>query len=299
MFEIFASGRLMARVEPTEGEHGGTTSHEGAGHPTTTAEHAEAGHHEDAHHGPSFWGLMFYIALTVAIIFGLLAQAKKGLRPAALKNRSFTSKLTLSFEQLYLFIENLTVGIIGAHGRKYIPMIVTMWLMVFFGSVIALFFPTSPTADLSFNLGMALIAVGYVQWEGMRSNGVLGHFKHFAGPKLPIALIPITLMIFVIELISEAMKNVSLTLRLYGNIDGGHRAAEAMNTIGKNLIPLGDAGLSIPFGAFLLPIKLLTCVVQALIFSLLFSVYLSLVTHHEDHSHDHAEDDHAHEFAAA
>lgn len=297
MFEIFADGRLLARVEPTEGDHGGTTSHGEAGHPTTTAEHADA-EHGGGHHGPSFWGLMFYVALTVAIIFGLLSQAKKGLRPEALKNRSFTSKLTLSFEQLYLFIENLTVGIIGAHGRKYIPMVITMWLMVFVGSVIALFFPTSPTADISFNLGMALIAVGYVQWEGMRANGVLGHFKHFAGPKLSLALFPITLMILVVELISEAVKNVSLTLRLYGNIDGGHRAAEAMNDLGKNLIPMGDAGLSIPFGAFLLPIKLLTCVVQALIFSLLFSVYLSLVTHHEDDGHDHAED-HSHEFATA
>jgi F-type H+-transporting ATPase subunit a len=51
-----------------------------------------------------------------------------------------------------------------------------------------------------------------------------------------------------------------------------------MNHLGGD----GWAGL-IPFGSFLMPIKLLTCVVQAMIFCLLMSVYLSLVTsHHEE-----------------
>jgi F-type H+-transporting ATPase subunit a len=79
------------------------------------------------------------------------------------------------------------------------------------------------------------------------------------------------------------MKNVSLSLRLYGNIYGGHQAVVAMNDLGMHVFkPLGfDSG--IPFGEFLLPIKLLTCLVQAMIFCLLFCVYLSLVTHHEHH----------------
>ncbi|RYG43369.1 hypothetical protein EON79_17095, partial [bacterium] len=100
-------------------------------------------------------------------------------------------------------------------------------------------------------------------------------------------LVLISVMIFVIEMISEVMKNVSLSLRLYGNIDGGHQAVEKMNDLGLSLIHLpipGDYTIGIPFGAFLLPIKLLTCVVQALIFTLLTCVYISLVTH-DDHEH--------------
>jgi len=84
-----------------------------------------------------------------------------------------------------------------------------------------------------------------------------------------------------VEMISEVMKNVSLSLRLYGNINGGHQAVLAMNNLtSKYLIPLG---------AFLLPIKLLTVVVQAMIFTLLTCVYISLVTHHEEDSHPPAE----------
>ena len=203
----------------------------------------------------------------------------------------FRQPLAQASEQLYLFIENMCVATIGSHGRKYMPMIMTFWLVIFFGNMLALFLPFSPTADLSFNLGMALISIGYVQWEGIKANGVFGHFSHFAGPKLGLAMIPITLMIFVIEIVSELMKNVSLSLRLYGNIHGGHQAVEAMNQVGS--------GAFIPLGAFLLPVKLLTVIVQAMIFTLLTCVYLSLVTsHHSDDAHGH-EHEHALEPAAA
>ena len=224
----------------------------------------------------SLLGSFIYIALTLAIVVGVLAAAKK-----SFGERIFKTWPAQAVEQVYLFVENLCVGTIGPHGRKYIPMIMTFWLMIFVGNTLALFMPTSPTADLSFNLAMALIAIGYVQWEGIKAHGFLGHMKHFAGPKLGgvIALF-VTPLIFCIEIISELMKNLSLSLRLFGNIDGGHQAAEAMNHIGE--------GAYIPLGAFLLPIKALTVIVQALIFCLLTCVYLSLVTGHGDDHGDHA-----------
>jgi len=240
---------------------------------------------EGGHHGPSFLGLAVYVIIVLGIVFALMAYAKKGFG-----ERVFKNPITQASEQLYLFIQQMCLGTIGAHGRKYIPMIFTFWLVIFFANLVSLFFPTAPTSDLGFNLGMALIAIGYVQWEGMRANGVVGHWSHFAGPKLGLALIPISLMIFVIEIVSEAMKNVSLSLRLFGNINGGHQAVVAMNELGYKIG--GIEWLNIPFGAFLLPIKLLTCVVQAMIFCLLTCVYISLVTHHEEHGDDHATEGH-------
>jgi len=226
-------------------------------------------------------GNWFYIILLLAIIFGILSVARKGFT-----GRTFKSGPSNWAEQLYLFIENMCVGTVGPHGRKYVPMMITFWLVIFFGNILALFFPTSPTGSLSFNLGLALCSIGYVQWEGMKANGVFGHFKHFTGPKLGGLMVVISAMIFVIEIISEVMKNVSLSLRLYGNIHGGHQAVEAMNHLGGSWIPIGE---------FLLPIKILTCVVQAMIFTLLTCVYLSLVTHHEeDHGDDHGAMAHAH-----
>ena len=84
-----------------------------------------------------------YAALVVAILFVLMAVAKKDL-----KSRVFKNPITQMFEQLFLFIEQMCVSIIGPHGRKYVPLIGTFWLMIFLGNLVALFFPTSPTADL-------------------------------------------------------------------------------------------------------------------------------------------------------
>ncbi|AIE88114.1 F0F1 ATP synthase subunit A [Fimbriimonas ginsengisoli] len=212
--------------------------------------------------------LWFYIILMLVIMFAVLANAKSGL-----KERVFRNPLTACAEQLFLFIENMCIGTIGSHGRKYLPMMMTFWLVIFIGNLMALLLPFSPTSSLSFNLGMALISIGYVQYEGIKANGFGRHISHFTGPKLTGAMVIVSAMIFVIEIISELMKNLSLSLRLYGNIHGGHVAVESMNKLG---------GGYIPFGEFLLPIKLLTCLVQALIFTLLTCVYLSLVTHHEE-----------------
>jgi len=248
-------------------------------------EHAAEGEHGGGH-GLSFLGLAVYFGAVLLIMFGLLFYAKKGLG-----QRVFKNKITQLTEQLYLFIENMTVGIIGPHGRKYIPFMMTFWLVIFISNLISLFFPAAPTSDLSFNLAMALISIGYGQWEGMQGNGPLGHVKHFAGPTLGPALFLITGMIFIIEIVSEVIKNISLSLRIFGNIHGGHEAAEKMSALGVNIA--GQAWLNIPFGAFLLPIKLLTCIVQALLFTLLTCVYISLVTHHEE-DHGHEGDDHGH-----
>ena len=226
-------------------------------------------------HGASFLGVAVYLALVFGIIIFTLSKAKKDFG-----ERVFTRPAAQLFEQVYVFVENLCLGIIGPHGRKYIPMIMTFWLVIFVGNMLALFLATSVTADFSFNFGMAVIAVTYVNWEGIKAHGLWGYIKHFAGPKLGGLLMLITPLIFSIEIVSGVVRYLSLSLRLFGNIDGGHQAAATLNDL--------MASYLVPLGAFLMPIKLLTAIVQALIFCLLTCVYLSMVTQ------PHAEEQEAH-----
>lgn len=228
----------------------------------------------------NYWTFLTFAILVTFSLLAILAVARNGY-----KDKVFKNPLTSSAEQLFLFLENFAVGIIGPHGKKYLPMLATFWLWIFVSNMYGLFLPYTPTADLSSNIGLALIAVVYVQWEGIKMNGPFGHLKHFAGPKLGGGLVFVTAMIFVIEIISEAMKVVSLSLRLYGNIHGGHEVVSRLNGLGD--LHIGSMHMSIPIGAVLIPIKLLTVIVQALVFTLLLSVYLGLATHHEeDHSTD-------------
>jgi F-type H+-transporting ATPase subunit a len=230
-------------------------------------------------------GIFFYVGLTVLCVVILAYLAGKGAN-----ERVFKSRYAQWGEQLYLFIEQLTVTVVGPHGRKYIPFIATLWLFIFVSNFLSLFLPYAPTANLSINLALSISTILYVQWEGMKANGVAGHFKHFAGPRLGGAMVLISGMIFVIEIISETAKMLSLSMRLFGNIEGGHIVVHELNKLGT----IGTFDSAIPFGGILLPIKMLTVVVQALVYCLLTCVYLGLVTHHEE-GHEHGSEETGHD----
>ena len=216
------------------------------------------------------WGIFCYSALAVLIVFVFVALARRGIT-----KRLFVGLPARLAEHLFHFLEGMAVNVIGSNGRKYVPYLLSLWMFIFVANVMGLVLQFTPTADLSLNLSLSIMTVIYVQYEGMRANGLFGHLRHFAGPKLPGAMVAIGGLIFCVEIISEAMKMVSLSLRLYGNIEGGHIVVSSLNSI----VP------AIPFGGLLLPIKLFTCVIQAFVFVMLTCVYLALVT-----SHDHDEE---------
>ncbi|HWD37511.1 MAG TPA: F0F1 ATP synthase subunit A [Fimbriimonas sp.] len=233
------------------------------------------------------WGVFAYLGIVVLAIFLFIASARGGL-----KGRVFQKTTTKLAEQAYLFIENMCVSVIGPHGKKYMTFLMTIWLIIFFSNILGLLLPHSPMADWSLTFGLAVVVFCYVQYEGIRTNGLGGHFKHFAGPKLDgLALVLIiTPLIFCIEFVSEWVKIISLSLRLYGNIFAGHQT--------KTTIDAQPFAASFPvIGEILLPLELLVAVVQAFVFVVLTAIYLSLVTHHEGEEHEHG--DHSHETAHA
>ncbi|HTQ11766.1 MAG TPA: F0F1 ATP synthase subunit A [Fimbriimonadaceae bacterium] len=208
------------------------------------------------------------VMLTVSVFYTIARRGLTKRTPVGLP-----AKLA---EHVYLFLENMTVSVIGPHGRKYVSILLAFWSFIFVANIFGLIFPYTPSSDWSLNIGMALITVGYVQWEGIRVNGLWGHIKHFSGPKMAGAMVLISGLLFCVEIVSECMKLVSLSIRLYGNIEGGHIVITALNGI------VGH----VPLGGLLLPIKLFTCVIQAFVWTILFCTYLNIVTSHE-HEEEH------------
>ena len=227
------------------------------------------------------WNIFVYSGLVIAIVFVFATLARKGL-----KGRIYTYLPTRLAEHLFLFLEGMTVNVIGNNGRKYVPFLLALWTFIFVGNVMGLVLQATPTADWSLNIAMAVITVAYVQYEGVKANGLGGHIKHFAGPKLAGAMLLVSGLIFVVEIVSEAMKLVSLSLRLYGNIEGGHIVRESLDSV----IP------GVPIGGILLPIKLFTCLIQAFVWTILTCTYLSIATAHghDDDDHATAHDEHGH-----
>lgn len=229
------------------------------------------------------WNIFVYSGLVVVVALLFATVAKKGLTP-----KTFISLPAKLAEHLYLFLRNMATNVIGDHGVKYVPFLLALWLFIFVANVLGLVLQFTPTADWSLNLSLAFITVAYVQYEGARTNGILGHLRHFAGPKLPLSMIYISVLLFVVEIVSEMMKLGSLSIRLFGNIEGGHIVKESLDGM------MHFGAVTIPLGGLLLPIKLFTCVIQAYVFTILTCVYLNAVTHHEeDHDDHHADESHS------
>jgi len=102
------------------------------------------------------------------------------------------------------------------NARKFIPLIATLGLVIVGSNLIGVI-PgfESPTSNINFTLSLALIVFVYYNYIGIKKNGLVNYFAHFAGP-VP-ALAPV---MFPIEIVSHISRIVSLSFRLFGNVKG-------------------------------------------------------------------------------
>jgi F-type H+-transporting ATPase subunit a len=144
--------------------------------------------------------------------------------------------------------------------RKYLPLVATIGIFVFISNVIGII-PgfESPTSNINVTLPLALVVFVFYNYEGIRENGVIKYFAHFAGP-VPI-LAP---LMFPIEIVSHISRIISLSFRLFGNIKGDDLFLWVLLMLVPYLVPL-PAYLLLTFSALL----------QTFVFMILAYVYLA------------------------
>lgn len=173
------------------------------------------------------------------------------------------------FESFGEFLYNLAVSIMGEkETKKYFTLIVTLFMVIFFNNVIGVipgFLP--PTDNLNTTLAMGLFVFIYYNYQGIRVQGLVGHIKHFLGPVAFLA--PLML---IIELISHAVRPISLGLRLKGNMEGDHLVLGIFQDLVPYIIP-------VPFYA----LGIFVSFVQAFVFTLLTMIYIGSAVEHHDH----------------
>lgn len=160
------------------------------------------------------------------------------------------------------------------HGYdKYVPFIGGTFLFIFVMNLLGVF-PAgrSPTMTLSVTFGMGLTAFLIVQFYSFRDAGPVAVLKHLMGPVWWMAP-----LIFAAEVISELVRPVSLSMRLFGNIYGEDNVIEAFMSLGGWF----------PMQAPILMLALLTSFLQAYIFTMLCTYYIASKVVHEDHGEGH------------
>ncbi len=88
-----------------------------------------------------------------------------------------------SMEAINGFVSNMADEVVGHHGLKYVPYLVTLGMFILICNLIGLV-PglESPTAVTVVPLGCALLTWFYYHYHGLKTNGLVGYFKHFIRP---------------------------------------------------------------------------------------------------------------------
>jgi F-type H+-transporting ATPase subunit a len=184
-------------------------------------------------------------------------------------------KLQIVFEDGVGLIKSLLHDYIGHKGQRYLPLIFTMFVFILTGNLMGLV-PglMAPTGSINVTVGCAITVWVYYHFHGIKEQGVVHYFKHFAMPPgAPVFLAPLML---VIELISHLSRVMSLSLRLFGNIFGEELVILILFSIIPFIVPLPMMFLGI-----------ITASLQAFIFVLLTMIYLggAVATEHEQEEH--------------
>jgi F-type H+-transporting ATPase subunit a len=113
------------------------------------------------------------------------------------------------------FVYGLADSVIGEEAKRYYPLFLGLFLFIFVGNLMGLV-PglTAPTSNLNVTVALALVVFFSTHYFGIRQHGLVGYLKHFTG-EVPWWLKP---FMFVIEMISQLARPLSLSFRLFGNM---------------------------------------------------------------------------------
>jgi F-type H+-transporting ATPase subunit a len=212
------------------------------------------------------------IAAVLLIVCAVLATRNYQKIPRGIQN---------VFEWAVGLLRGLVQGFIpGEQGDKYLPYLGSVFLFIFTMNaigVIPLF--RSPTMTLSTTAALGITTFVMVQQYAIRANGPVAYLKHFMGDVLWLAP-----LMFVVEIIGELAKPLSLSLRLFGNIFGEDNVIEQLMTLGG----------WIPVQAPMMLLALFTSFLQAFIFTTLSTIYIASKVVHEGGHDEHHEESPAH-----
>lgn len=201
---------------------------------------------------------MEILVILIMVVAGLILRA--GLSVEA------PGKFQHLMEVVVEFVQNTADEIIGHGGRRYVPMLGTLFLFIAICNLIGLI-PSlaTPTAQIQVTLGSALAAFLYYNFHGIRQHGLLGYLKHLCGPMLAIAV-----LMFPIEIISNVGRLLSLSVRLYANMLVG----DILEKVFGGMVPI-----FVP--AIFMALHIFVSLLQAYIFMLLPAIYIGMAVSEE------------------
>lgn len=212
----------------------------------------------------SLW-MTFAAVLSIAVLG--MSASRKAMVPGRLQVLS---------EMLYEFIGNMIRENIGSEGRRYFPLIFTLFVIVLMGNLLGMLpFSFTYTSHIIVTAALALLIFFTVIVIGVARNG-LHFFSLFVPPGVSFWLLP---LIIPIEIISFLVRPLTLSVRLFANMMAGHLVLKVFAGFSVAMLGLGVGGLFaglIPmlFNSILIAFEVLVALLHAYVFAVLACIYL-------------------------
>ena len=211
--------------------------------------------------------LAMLIAVGLTLLFFVLTTARASIIPG---------RGQVMAEGVFNLIDDMAESIIGHDGRQFFPYILTLFLFILSCNLVGMFTYFTATSQIAVTLTLAALTMVLVLAVGFIRHG-LGFFRLFLPSGVPWYLWPV---IIPIEIISFLVRPVTLTLRLFGNMVGGHIV---LKVFAGFIIVMAAMGIGGVVGAILpmlsivalTTLEFLVAYLQAFVFAVLACVYLS------------------------
>ena len=210
--------------------------------------------------------LFMTITVVVATLFLVLGMRRSAIVPG---------RWQVAVELSYEFIAGLLRDTVGAEGRKYFPIVFTLFMFVLLGNLLGMVpYSFTFTSHIVVTFAMAIIIFIFVTILGFVKHG-MHFFSFFAPPGTPVVMLP---LLVPIEIISYLSRPISLSVRLFANMLAGHTLIKVI----AGFIP----ALGVIFGVLplalvvaLTGLEILIAFLQAYVFAILTCLYINDAIH--------------------
>jgi F-type H+-transporting ATPase subunit a len=220
----------------------------------------------------SFTTSALWMVIGVLLLIGVLALATS-------KMSTVPGRMQSLGEIWYGFIAGIVKDVNHAPGKPFIPLVFSLFSFIFIANIIGMFpYFFTTTSHIAVTGFMAIFTISLVVVVGLIKKG-LGFFKIFVPSGVPVVLL---FIVTPIEIISFLSRPISLGMRLFANMLGGHVALKVFAGFVPSLaVALGGLGmlmgglLVMPLIVGVTALEFLVAFLQAYVFAMLTCVYLN------------------------
>jgi len=229
--------------------------------------------------GLPLFNIQIVQVLAIVLIFAIFLRVPAAVRTGGGGRLTRTAAGTFSWLRDTVVYPNL-----GADtGRKMLPYFCSLFFFILFMNLLGLV-PKSntPTASVWVTASLASLTLIFMIVGGMLAQGPIAFWKSLVPHGVPAWLAPI---LFLFELMGLAIKPFALTMRLMGNMLGGHLTLLAFLGLllyfGQQSTSLGLALSPVVVGlsVFMMLIEGFVALLQAYVFTILSVIFVGMCLH--------------------